>query len=46
MQTQSIVQSFFFTFIDDFGKKIWIYFIKNKSETFSSFKEFKIEEEK
>ena len=42
MQTQSIVGSFYFlTFIDDFIKKIWIYFLVNKSETFSRFKEFK-----
>ena len=41
MQTQSIGGSFYFlTFIDDFSRKIWIYFLKNKSETFSSFKEF------
>jgi transposase InsO family protein len=47
MQTQSIGGSFYFlTFIDDFSRKIWIYFLKNKSETFSKFKEFKAEAEK
>ena len=33
-------------FIDDFRKKIWVYFLKNKSETFSRFKEFKALTEK
>jgi hypothetical protein len=47
MQTQSIGGSFYFlTFIDDFSRKIWIYFLKNKSDTFSKFKEFKVEEKK
>jgi hypothetical protein len=47
MQTQSIGGSFYFlTFIEDFSKKIWIYFLKNKSKTFSKFKQFKAEEEK
>jgi transposase InsO family protein len=47
MQTQSIGESFYFlTFIDDFIRKIWIYFLKNKSEIFSRFKEFKAKEKK
>ena len=29
------------TFIDDFSKFVWVYFMKEKSETFSRFKEFK-----
>ncbi|RVX10692.1 Retrovirus-related Pol polyprotein from transposon TNT 1-94 [Vitis vinifera] len=29
------------TFIDDFSKYVWVYFMKEKSETFSKFKEFK-----
>ena len=42
IQTQSIGDSFYFlTFIDDFSRKIWIYFLRHKSETFSKFKEFK-----
>ena len=28
-------------FIDDFFRKTWIYFLKNKDEVFSKFKEFK-----
>ena len=28
-------------FIDDFSRKTWIYFLKNKDEVFSKFKEFK-----
>ena len=42
MQTQSIGGSFYFlAFIDDFSRKTWIYFLRNKSDTFSRFKEFK-----
>ena len=42
MQTQSIGGSFYFlTFIDDFSRKTWIYFLRHNSETFSKFKEFK-----
>jgi transposase InsO family protein len=37
---------YFLTFIDDFSKKIWIYFLRHKSETFAKFKEFKAEDEK
>lgn len=29
------------TFIDDFSRYVWVYFMKHKSETFSKFKEFK-----
>lgn len=29
------------TFIDDFNKKTWVYFLKYKSEVFASFKTFK-----
>jgi hypothetical protein len=47
MQTDSIGGSFYFlTFIDDFSRKIWIYFLRHKSETFEKFKEFKAEAEK
>ena len=31
---------YFVTFIDDFSKRIWIYFIKNKSEVLSKFQHF------
>ena len=46
MQTKSIGGRFYFlTFIVEFSRKIWIYFLRHKSETFS-FKEFKAEAEK
>jgi hypothetical protein len=32
---------YFLTFIDDYSRKTWVYFIKHKSETFDKFKEFK-----
>lgn len=32
---------YYVTFIDDFSKKTWIYFLKNKDELFSRFKVFK-----
>ena len=32
---------FFFNFIDDFSRKAWVYFLKNKIETFEKFKEFR-----
>jgi transposase InsO family protein len=37
---------YFLTFIDDFRRKIWIYFLRHKCETFAKFKEFKVEAEK
>ena len=47
MQIQSIGGSFYFlTFIDDFSRKVWVYFLKHKSDTFTYFKEFKAEAEK
>ena len=33
------------TFIDDFSRKVWIYFLKEKSEAFQAFKDFKAEVE-
>jgi hypothetical protein len=45
--TKSIGGSIYFlTFIDDFRKKIWIYFLRHKYETFAKFKEFKAEAKK
>ena len=42
MQTPSLGGSIYFlTFIDDFSRKTWIYFLKQKSEAFEKFKEFK-----
>ena len=32
---------YYVSFIDDFSKKTWIYFMKNKDEVFNKFKEFK-----
>ena len=42
MRTQSIgARCYFLTFIDDCSRKTWFYFLKQKSETFGKFKEFK-----
>lgn len=30
--------SVFVSFIDDYSKKVWLYFMKNKYETFTKFK--------
>ena len=32
---------YYVSFIDDFSRNIWIYFLQNKSEVFAKFKEFK-----
>ena len=32
---------YYVSFIDDFSRKTWIYFLKGKNEVFSEFKEFK-----
>ena len=32
---------YFTTFIDNFSRRMWIYFLKGKDEVFSKFKEFK-----
>jgi len=37
---------YFVTFIDDFSRYTWVYFIKNKSEVFEKFKDFKAQAEK
>jgi len=42
MQTPSIVGcTYFMTFIDDFTRKTWIYFLKHKSDAFCCFQQFK-----
>ena len=33
--------AYYVSFIDDFSRKTWIYFMKKKDEVFSKFKEFK-----
>ena len=32
---------YYVSFIDDFSRNIWTYFLKNKSKVFDRFKEFK-----
>ena len=32
---------YYVSFINDFSRKTWIYFLKNKDEVFNKFKEFK-----
>jgi transposase InsO family protein len=32
---------YYISFIDDFSRNTWIYFLRNKSEVFDKFKEFK-----
>jgi hypothetical protein len=32
---------YYVSFIDDFSRKTWIYFLRKKSEVFEKFKEFK-----
>jgi transposase InsO family protein len=47
MQTPSISgRLYFLTFIDDFSRKVWVYFLKYKSDVFVVFKEFKAKVEK
>jgi transposase InsO family protein len=42
MQTTSIGgSSYFLTFIDDFSRKTWIYFLKHKYDALSCFQQFK-----
>ena len=31
------------TFMDNFSRNVWVYFMKQKSEVFAKFKEWKIE---
>ncbi|KAK2407959.1 putative mitochondrial protein [Trifolium repens] len=37
---------YFITFIDDYSRKIWVYFLQEKSEAFNVFKSFKVRVEK
>lgn len=46
MPVKSIGGSFYYvTFIDDFSRKAWIYFMKTKDKVFNKFQEFKTEVE-
>ena len=36
---------YFVTFIDDYTKKVWVYFMRHKSDTFAKFKLWKAEVE-
>ena len=36
---------YFVTFIDDYSRKVWVYFMQHKSETFAKFKLWKAEVE-
>lgn len=46
METQTLGGAkYFLTFIDDYSKKVYVYFLRNKSEALEKFKEFKHEAE-
>jgi hypothetical protein len=34
---------YFMSFIDDYSRKVWVYFLKNKSDAFATFKKWKAE---
>ena len=35
------LSEYYVTFIDDYSRKTWVYFLKTKDEVFRKFKEFK-----
>jgi hypothetical protein len=37
---------YFFSFIDDFSRKDWVYFMKHKSKVFTIFKQWKMQVQK
>jgi hypothetical protein len=42
MSSPSLSGCFYYAiFIDDYSRKCWIYFLKDKSDTFDKFKEYK-----
>ena len=46
-KTKSLARStYYVTFIDDYSRKVWVYFMKAKSEVFDHFKKFKNQVEK
>jgi Integrase core domain len=40
------VKEYFITFIDDYSRKCWVYFLEKKSKAFETFKKFKVMVEK
>jgi transposase InsO family protein len=47
MRSQSLSDKrYFLTFIDDASRKVWVYFLTDKSEVFQKFKVFKAAVEK
>eukprot|EP01018_Ginkgo_biloba_P021889 Gb_29350 [translate_table: standard] len=47
MRTLSMGKArYFMTFIDDYNRKIWVYFLKEKSKAFMKFVEFRAMEER
>ena len=47
IKTRSLAgSSYYATFIDDYSRKVWVYFMKAKSEVFDHFKKFKNQVEK
>jgi transposase InsO family protein len=44
--SDSFSEEYFITFIDDYSRKCWVYFLKKKSEAFETFKKFKVVIEK
>lgn len=47
MEMMSIGKAkYFVTFIDDYSRKIYVYFLNSKSETFQAFQEFKAQVER
>ena len=39
-------KKYIITFIDDFSQKTWVYFLQDKSEAFTAFKNYKVLVEK
>ena len=46
LQIPSVEKRYFISFIDDFLRKTWVYFLKEKSEALEVFKKFKVMVEK
>ena len=37
-----MMSGIFLTFIDDFSRKVWVFILKSKDETFEEFKQWKV----